>query len=120
MTKFARICRDLCLIGVGILTFIQIPPSIQEGGLNGILGIVWSSMLTFGALASLIGVTRDRVATEVMGCAFVAAGFAVWAFTSVTQTDTTLTSCALALVFISGVAGQFYRIGMITEGRVVR
>lgn len=120
MTRFARIVRDLCLIGVGILTLLQTPPSVQAADLNGILGHIWAGLIGIGAMASLYGVTRHHLTAEILGCSAVGAGFAVWAFTSLTRPDATLTSVALALVFISGAAGQFYRIGMITEGRVVR
>lgn len=120
MTRFARIARDLCLIGVGILVQIETPPSVQAADLHGYLGMVWALMLAGGAAASLFGVTFKHIGWEIFGCAFVGGGFAVWAFTSVTRPDATLTSWALALVFLSGTAGQFYRIGMITEGRVAR
>jgi len=120
VTRFARMLRDLCLIGAGVLLLVQTPPSVQEGGLNGGLGYLWASMLGIGALASLIGVTFHKLGSEIWGCAFVGAGFFVWAVTSVTKPEATTTSWALALVFISGTAGQLYRIGMITEGRVVR
>lgn len=120
MTRFARILRDVCLIGVGVLTLIQTPPSVQDAALHGILGVIWACMLGLGALASLYGVTFKNLTAEILGCAFVGAGFAVWAFTSITRSDATLTSYALALVFISGFAGQLYRIGMISEGRVAR
>lgn len=120
MTRFSRILRDLCLIGVGVLTFIQTPPSVEDAALHGALGIIWACMIGGGALASLYGVTFKRLTAEIFGCAFVGAGFIVWAFTSVTRSDATLTSFALALVFLSGFAGQLYRIGMISEGRVAR
>lgn len=120
MTRVARILRDLCLIGVGILNLVETPPSIAEGGLHGWLGFVWASMIGGGAASSLYGVTRHQLVAEIYGCVFVGGGFMVWAFTSVTRPDATLTSYALALVFLSGTAGQLYRVGMITEGRVVR
>lgn len=120
MTRLWRILRDLCLIGVGVLTFLQTPPSVSEGGLSGTLGIVWAAMIGLGALASLFGVTFKLLTAEIMGCSFVGAGFAVWAFTSVTKPEADLTSWAIALVFLSGTAGQGYRVAMITEGRVVR
>jgi hypothetical protein len=120
MTRFARIGRDVCLIGVGILTGLVTPPSVSENGLNGALGIVWSAMIGLGALASLYGVTFGKYVPEVIGCLFVGGGFAIWSFTAVTQPDPSPTAFAVALVFLSGTFGQLYRVGMIAEGRVVR
>jgi hypothetical protein len=120
VTRLARIARDLCLIGVGIIIAIATPPSVQEAGLSGALGYVWAALIGLGALASLIGVLAHRFTTEIYGCASVGAGFAVWAFAAVDRPDANLTSWALALVFLSGTAGQFYRIGMVAEGRVAR
>lgn len=120
MTRFARILRDLCLIGVGAIFLVVTPPSLQDVGVYGALSQVWALMIGGGALGSLYGVVRRRVDAEIYGCTFVGMGFAVWAIAAVTQPDATLTSYALALVFLSGTAGQIYRIGMIVEGRVIR
>lgn len=120
MTRYARIVRDLCLIGVGVLTFIDRPPSVAEAGLSGPAGWVWASMIGLGAVGSLYGVTFRNITAEVFGCAAVGGGFLIWAFTSVIKPDATLVSWALALVFLSGTAGQAYRCGMLTEGRVDR
>lgn len=120
MTRLARIIRDLCLIGAGVFLVIGTPPSLQQVGVYGALSNVWAAMIGLGALASLAGVIWRWLTVEVYGCSFVGAGFLVWAFAASLQPDATATSYAIALVFLSGTAGQFYRVGMIVEGRVIR
>lgn len=117
MTFFSRIARDACLIMVGIIAFVDTPASVQEAGLYGPLSKVWALMLGLGATASLAGVLRKRPTWEIIGCSFVGGGFFVWAFAALTLPDLTPTAVAIALVFLSGTAGQFYRVGMIAELR---
>jgi len=118
VTLLARIARDLLLIAVGVITYIDTPASLQELGIYGLLSKVWSLMLGLGAAASLLGVIRRRPRLEIMGCSFVGGGFAVWAFAALTIPDLTLTAIAIALVFLSGTAGQFYRVGVIREEKL--
>lgn len=117
MTRFARMGRDACVTGVGVLTAFATPPSVTENGLTGALGVVWSLMLLLGGLASLYGVIRQQFTPEVVGCTFVGGGFFVWAFASVAQPNPTATSYALALVFLSGTFGQLYRVTIVSRGR---
>lgn len=117
MDAFARVGRDLCLIGVGVLTGLVTPPSVQESGLNGVLGFVWALMIGLGAIASLAGVLMHHFASEVIGCSFVGGGFAIWAFASINQPMPTTTSYAIALVFAAGSFGQLLRIAALRQGR---
>ena len=66
MTLLARIARDLLLIAVGVITYIDTPASLQELGIYGLLSKVWSLMLGLGAAASLLGVIRRRPRLEIM------------------------------------------------------
>ncbi|EFQ82693.1 hypothetical protein HMPREF0063_11902 [Aeromicrobium marinum DSM 15272] len=110
----------MCLIAVGILAFVETPASIEYAGIHGPLSAFWAVMIGGGAAASLYGVTTSRLGPEVWGCSFVGAGFAVWAVSALIQPAADITSVIVALVFLSGTAGQVYRVGMITEGRVLR
>lgn len=117
MTYFSRIARDACLIVVGIICMIDTPPSVQEAGIYGPLSKVWALMLGLGALASLLGVIRRRPAWEIAGCSFVGGGFAVWALAALLLPHLTPTAVAISLVFLSGTAGQFYRVGVVSQQR---
>ena len=44
----------------------------------------------------------------------------MWAVAAMTMDDADLVSVMVALVFLSGTAGQFYRVGMVAERRVDR
>lgn len=120
MTKFSRIVRDLLLIGVGIMALFTTPPSIREVGVTGILSGIWGVMMLGGSLASLYGVLCKKLTPEIYGCSFVGGAFTLWAVAAMLQPNPTMTSVMVALVILSGTAGQFYRVGMIIEGRVDR
>lgn len=120
MTTIARVLRDLCLLLVGVLAFVATPPSLQDIGVQGALSQTWALMMLGGAAASLWGVLAKNEAAEIMGCAFVGGAFVVWAVAAITQPDPTISSLMVAFVFLSGTAGQIYRVGMIAAGRVIR
>lgn len=119
MTVLARVTRDVFLILAGVFLLLDTPPSVQEAGITGAVSNIWATMIGGGATVALAGVVFYRVKLEVYGCIFVGMGFAVWAATSLLKVDLTYTNAALAMVFLSGTAGQFYRVGMVLSGRVV-
>lgn len=120
MTIAARVLRDLCLIGVGIIgVLVEGPPSINNFGIHGVLVYVWASMIGLGAVASLTGLILRSIATEIYGCSFVGGGFAVWAVAVTTQPGATWISLMLGLVYLSGTAGQLYRVGILSARRRV-
>ena len=120
MTRFARIARDICLIVVGVIGLTVVPPSMHDIGVFGVLGYIWATMIGGGALASLVGVLLNRAGPEIWGCSLVGGGFFVWAVAAMTMDGANLVSVMVALVFLSGTAGQFYRVGMVAERRVDR
>lgn len=120
MTWWARTTRDLFLIACGTCLLLTTPPSLQAAGITGFISSVWATMIGGGATLSLLGILIRRLRVEIFGCCFVGGGFLVWGFTSILRPDATLTSLALACVFWSGTSGQIYRVGMLTEGRVIR
>jgi hypothetical protein len=120
MTRFARICRDLCLIGVGVINIFVTPPSVRDAGFAGAVAYIWAAMIGFGACMSLYGLLSRRIKAEAFGCGIVGAGFLIWFIAAVTKHDANWTSLAVGLVFLSGTFGQLYRIGMVSEGRVIR
>lgn len=120
MTVTARVSRDVLLIMAGIFLVLDTPPSIQQAGITGFVSNVWAAMIGLGALSALLGVTLDKIRLEVSGCITVGMGFVVWTVASLNREDATFTTAALACVFLSGTAGQFYRVGMVLSGRVVR
>jgi hypothetical protein len=111
----SRLIRDLLLIGVGVIAFIVTPPSVEEAGIYGPLSKVWALMIGLGAAVSLVGVIRSWRRWEIYGCSFVGGGFLVWAFAAFTLPHLTLTAVAVALVFLALTAGQFFRVGVISE-----
>lgn len=115
MTLVSRIIRDLILVVVGILAFIDTPPSVQEAGIYGPLSKVWALMIGLGALVSFIGVVRRRTKWEIAGCTFVGGGFAVWTFAAMALPHISMTTVTVALVFLALTAGQFFRVGVLSE-----
>jgi len=115
MTLVSRIIRDMVLIAVGVLAYIDTPPSVQEAGIYGPLSKVWALMIGVGALVSLVGVIRDWSWWEVFGCTFVGGGFAVWATAVFTLPHLNLTAIEIGLVFVALTAGQFFRVGVISR-----
>ena len=120
MTRFARIGRDLCLIGVGVILLFVTPPSVREAGFAGAVAFVWAAMIGGGAIMSLSGLLRKSLRLEAFGCGIESGGILIWFGAAITKDGADWTSLAIGLVFLSGTFGQLYRIGMVAEGRVVR
>ena len=115
MTLISRIIRDLVLLAVGVLAYIDTPPSVQEAGIYGPLSKVWALMIGIGGVVSVVGVVRDWSWWEIFGCTFVGGGFAVWAVAVFTLPTLTLTAVQIGLVFVALTAGQFFRVGVISS-----
>ena len=49
MELASRTIRDLVLIAVGVLAYIDTPPSVQEAGIYGPLSKVWALMIGIGS-----------------------------------------------------------------------
>ena len=73
-----------------------------------------------GAVASLYGVLTHRLWPEIYGCSFVGGAFLIWGVSALFKPDATLVTLMVTCVLFAGTAGQFYRVGMISESRVDR
>lgn len=119
VSRVARTVRDVCLIVMGVLTILDTPASIAYG-LTSVLSLVWSLLLVLGGGVCLVGAVCRSPLVECAGCILAAVAFATWAAAAVTQPDTSLTAWVIAVLLISGVAGQAYRVAeVIDEARPV-
>lgn len=113
--RVALVLRDVLFVAVGILAFIDTPPSVQEIGVYGLLSKVWALMLGAGGLTSLYGALRDQRTAEAIGGSFVGGGFAVWGIAALTLPHPTLTSVTVGLVFLAFTIGQFILLSLSVQ-----